>query len=406
MSTVQPLKRFGLATLIPLVIWVAPASADVSIGRASVVGAELNRVFIDAPGSTEAGDVAIGGDHIFWINGDSIGRADLDGLNVDPEFITGVGSASGLAANDGYVYWGGASIGRARVDGTDVERDLMTPAGGADDVAANAQYLFWTSDVGIGRANLDGAAADPGFIDTGVTSTPDSWVSPPAQLAINASHAFWVYTAYHQYNATSNVARASLGGSGGVEILESSKYVLHGDFFGPLGADDTRLFARVVFGLADQVIRSVGVSHLGWAPSEPPTSDDSFSGGVAVADGYVYWAHNGETTLSCDLDPKRRQTQRGPRVRFEVRFAACEQVSVAGRGRVRIAGERYRLKPFTATVGPSGAKLAVKSERRSRREVLAAITDGYAAHARIQLRVTDLSGNKGKFTVDVRLKRR
>lgn len=406
MRRVTLIKYLGPVAGLAVLIGVPQASADVSIGRASVDGRELNRVFIDAPGSTQAGDVAVGAGHIFWINGNSIGRADLDGLNVDPQFITGLSEPSGLSANDRYVFWGGDSIGRAGVDGTDVEGNLIPSAGEADDVAANSQYLYWTSAEGIGRANLDGTAADPGFIDTGVPATPTSpGVNPPTQVAVNATNVYWVDTAYDQGSATSNIARSSLDGSGAVETIRSSSYVFHGDVFGPLGADDTYLFARVSCCLGEQEIRSIGVGNASWPPIESPTAEDSFDGGIALSGSTVYWAHNGESTLSCATDPKRRQRQHGPSVRFKVRFSVCEQVAVAGWGRVKIGGVRYALKPITATVGPAGAKLALKPERNSRRKVLKALKQGHSAHARVWLRLTDLSRNRDRLTVDVELSR-
>ena len=193
MTAAIRLKRLAWATLSALVAVAAPASADVSIGRADIDGTELNRSFIDVAGTGTPGDVAVSDGHIYWVAGDSIGRSDLDGLNVDPDLITNLTSVKGLTANGGYLFWGGASIGRARLDGTDVRPNFMTP--GADDVAASERYLYWTSDVGIGRANLDGTGADPKFIDAGVTATTTSpmGVHPPTQLAIDGTRAFWVY---------------------------------------------------------------------------------------------------------------------------------------------------------------------------------------------------------------------
>src|SRR4051812_18222801 len=63
---------------------------------------------------------------VYWANkyGDSIGRADDDGLNPDPSFITLPAETNpvGLAIDGAYIYWASYddldSIGRAKLDGT------------------------------------------------------------------------------------------------------------------------------------------------------------------------------------------------------------------------------------------------------------------------------------------------
>ena len=392
-----------------LLTCAAPASGAVSIGRANTDGQGLNRAFIDDAGTGAPGDIAVGGDHIYWVTGNAIGRAKLNGLGVDPAFITGLNSPAGLTANDQYLYWGGASIGRARMDGTDVEPSFMTPSGGADDVAASEQYLYWTSDVGIGRANLDGTGADPKSIDTGVTVTSDSpeGVYPPTQLAVNSTRAFWVYSTYHLGNATSDIGRANLDGSGVERVLTGGG--LHGSYYGPLGADDSRVFYRVRSGLNDDEIRSFGAGSTAGSPSWTTTTDPSVTdpfGGVAVDGGHVYWAHLAEGGLHCSLDAThRKQRQRGRKVQFEVWFEACEEVRIRTSGRAKVAGARYDLKRTTATVGPTESSLAVKPSRKDRHEILAALKDGQSATAHIELRLTDTSGNSSATSYDVRLTR-
>src|SRR4051812_17616674 len=136
---VRPLKHLGWLALTALLMSATPASGDVSIGRAKTDATDRHPDFIVDAGSGAPGDVAIGGVHIYWVAGDAIGRANLDGSNVDPAFITGVGKVDGLTAGPQYLYWGGTAIGRARLDGTGVEPSFITPIGGADDVAVGGQ---------------------------------------------------------------------------------------------------------------------------------------------------------------------------------------------------------------------------------------------------------------------------
>ncbi len=370
----------------------------------------MNRAFIDNAGTGAPGDIAVGGDHIYWVTGNAIGRANLNGLGVDPAFITGLNSPAGLTANDQYLYWGGASIGRARLDGTDVEPNFMTPSGGADDVAASEQYLYWTSDVGIGRANLDGTGADPKSIDTGVTVTSDSpeGVYPPTELAVNSTRAFWVYSTYHLGNATSDIGRANLDGSGVERVLTGGG--LHGSYYGPLGADGSRVFYRVRSGLTDDEIRSFGADapppcSPSWTTTADPSVTDPF-GGVAVDGGHVYWAHLAEGGLHCSLDAThRKQRQRGRKIQFEVWFEACEEVTHSRLGSSE--GRRRALRPQADHCDgrPDGILARRQADTKGPARDPGRAQGRSVGDRAIELRFTDTSGNSSATSYDVRLTR-
>jgi hypothetical protein len=69
----------------------------------------------------------------------AIGRADLDGQNVDPTFITGATFPYGVAVDSGrHVYWTnyhGDTIGRADLDGRDANQCFITSGSGRSGVA-------------------------------------------------------------------------------------------------------------------------------------------------------------------------------------------------------------------------------------------------------------------------------
>ena len=412
----EPLKRLVCLALLAPLTSAAPASADVSIGRATTDGEGLNPAFIDDSGQGDPGDVAVARGHIYWVAGNSIGRANLDGSGVDPEFIDDLGAVGGLTADNQYLYWGGASIGRVSLDGTGAEPAFMSPDGGADDVAVMPPFLYWTSDVGIGRANVDGTGANPRFIDTGVTAAPGSpqGVYPPAHLAVAGTRVFWTASAYDAGTTTSEIDRAFVDGGGAETVLRGGGF--RGDYYGPLGADDERVFFRVRAGLDADQIRSfdanfapgsaTGCCSPSWTTTADPDLSDPF-GGVALADGHVFWAHAAERGLHCDLDPtKRRQRQRGRTLRFAVWFGPCELIDVRASGRVKVAGVRYRLKRFSATVNPSDSSIPLELKRADRDAVLGALKDGQTASAKVRLRITDTSGNAKAVKYGVRLARR
>jgi hypothetical protein len=128
--------------------------------------------------------VAAGG-YLYWSNtvhsaikpGDGmIGRARLNGGDVNQKFITGASLPGMVLVYRGYVYWsdivplrdGAGVIGRARLNGTDINQDFLKTAqpNGPDAVVAGSGYLYWTNQNSytIGRARLNGTDVNQSFI--------------------------------------------------------------------------------------------------------------------------------------------------------------------------------------------------------------------------------------------------
>jgi virginiamycin B lyase len=233
-------RRIALAlaaflTLAASLILAASASAEVywansGNGSGSTIGSSLNdgsgvdQSFITTVSGSDyfyPRDVAVNSEHIFWSAGGpsfttppAIGRASLDGSNVEPAFINdpGITYPNGIAVDSTYLYWVDSwadTIGRARLDGTEVDPDWVRLAfvgyvayGG---IAVDDQYLYWTfngNDDGegkIGRVELDGSNPDPDFI-TGL------W--RPRSVEPNSEHLFWCD------NQPGRLGRSSLDGSG------------------------------------------------------------------------------------------------------------------------------------------------------------------------------------------------
>jgi hypothetical protein len=103
-----------------------------SIGRAKLDGKDVNNDFINA---SSGSGIAIQGDYIYFTagGGTAIGRANLNGTDADPNFITGLkGEIAFLAADGKYIFWAdwgdrgsGTTIGRANLNGTDVNQDFI-----------------------------------------------------------------------------------------------------------------------------------------------------------------------------------------------------------------------------------------------------------------------------------------
>ena len=144
----------------------------------------------------------------------SIGRADTDGTNPDPGFITGTAGPVDVAHDDSYIYWTNLdsnSIGRANLDGSDPDQEFIQNVPFPQGVAVAGPYIYWTSwnSLGskrdgqpvdtIGRANIDGTDVEPNFI-TGLTA--------PGLLSVVGDCIYWANT------GTRSIGRAARDGSG------------------------------------------------------------------------------------------------------------------------------------------------------------------------------------------------
>ena len=208
------------------------------IGRANLDGTNPDPNFLPLtyldPGdrSTQPIGIAIDGQYIYWSDADypSIGRANLDGSNVLPGFIDlstvtcGPGNPSscalptGIAVDGQHIYWAdevwqGGSIGRADLNGANINQSLLIIGGGTEwGVAVDAQHLYWTwsvypGDGFVGRSNLDGSNANSSFISTHAYAT--------VGLAIDASHIYWS----NNFGVNGQIGRADLDGSNVVAAL-------------------------------------------------------------------------------------------------------------------------------------------------------------------------------------------
>jgi hypothetical protein len=72
----------------------------------------------------------------------TIGRADVDGQNVNQSFITGAIAPIGVAVDSGHIYWanlGTNTIGRADLDGQNADQSFITGASDPVGVAVDPE---------------------------------------------------------------------------------------------------------------------------------------------------------------------------------------------------------------------------------------------------------------------------
>jgi virginiamycin B lyase len=129
---------------------------------------------------------------VYWANGGSIGRVNLDGSFTDHFFIGSInhveiGLACGVAVNDSYIFWADQernAIGRATLDGSERNYSFITGADEPCGVTSDATHIYWANRGGnsIGRARLDGTEQNQSFI---------SGVSEPCGVAVNDTFIYW-----------------------------------------------------------------------------------------------------------------------------------------------------------------------------------------------------------------------
>src|SRR5437762_1300140 len=147
-----------------------------TIGRANLDGQNVNRTFIGTARSPFG--MAVDRSHMYWANSQNhtIGRSDLDGQNVNQTFIVpGPVGLYGVAVDSSYIYWAdisGNAIGRAELDGQNVNLSFITGCSWPRGVAVDRSHIYWANDgETIGRADLDGQNVN----QTLVTSVPGSY---------------------------------------------------------------------------------------------------------------------------------------------------------------------------------------------------------------------------------------
>jgi hypothetical protein len=248
---VSPRRLIALLALALPLAFAAPAHAYVywadfsagTIGRADLDGTQVNDAFIHVGGNPVG--VAVDAAHIYWADesGGTIGRAKIDGTVVEPNFITGINKPFGVAVNGTSIFWpslGSDEIGRANLDGSGKKLNFVANAESPCSIALDGGHVYWAG-VGatghIGRASLTGSSPEPEWISLGTTV--------PCGLAVNSANVFFANTGFLG-SSSHEIGRANINGT--------------------------------------------AVDHSLIASAEGPC-------GLAIFDGHLYWANEGNGTI-------------------------------------------------------------------------------------------------------------
>jgi hypothetical protein len=193
----------GIAVDDEHIYWTATDQAGMAfLGRADLDGSHIDETLVSGLGSRPL-SIAVQGGYVYWSEPlrDSIGRASLDGTSPDRNFIS-TSTPGPVAADDQHLYWASLSgpIGRAEIDGTGLLPDFITGADCPAGLSTDRARIYWTNFCrgSIGSAQLDGAGVDQESI-TGITE--------PWGLAVAQAGIFWT-----RFD-TGAIGRAEFGGT-------------------------------------------------------------------------------------------------------------------------------------------------------------------------------------------------
>ncbi len=208
-----PTSALGVTVDDEYIYWTDPATG--TIGRAAL-GCEPESIegqFIEVPeietkpgGSTPPNprDLAVNATHIYWTNSTdgkkgtgTIGRAGIEGDNINPECVKGASRPEGIDVNATHVYWTNpiqvtdrkGTIGRAELDCEEANQEAIAPAGLNQEprgLALGASQVYWTVHVvdfaSVARSNLDGSEQR----SIGIGPFSDT-----LGIAVDSAHVYW-----------------------------------------------------------------------------------------------------------------------------------------------------------------------------------------------------------------------
>jgi hypothetical protein len=286
-------------------------------GPAQIERDDLSGTPVEKPGFIpgRAFGVAVDAEHVYWADPKlgTIGRADLDGTDPDPEFIDPgtveceveekPGVFEDVAARPRYVavdadhvFWtntgcsdkfgplgGTGTISRAKLDGTEVKPDFITGASNPQGIAVNATHIYWANSGrsagvhAIGRATTTGDEVVQNFFPVVLAATPSG-------VALSTSYLYYSANSLEDDSA-GYVLRVSLDGSEGKGI-----------FIGKAGIRGIVVDGSHVY-WADQATGEEAIGRADLDLGNPETEFTPLNGGpngLAVAFSHLYWANNGE----------------------------------------------------------------------------------------------------------------
>ena len=296
------------------VYWSDPEHGQ--IGRAKLDGTEITPDYI--PDLGEPLGIAVINEptakYVFWtergplsakgepqVGQGAIGRADLDGTDVNPTCYEDLTNPRSIAVRPDFIYWttpdigaafGQGNVGRAEVGCNAASAMTLIDDLASGDIAVDANHIYFSlsSSVGFIRIyNLDGTEAGPEG-GAPIVQIPDA--QTPPGLALDGSHLYWT-------NPTTNkIGRSDLDGT---NATEEHSFITEAGRPEDLARGGTDLLWTANQGVVSnpgtdiyQLDRESGIlANL--APDSASTNGVEVQGVLGTSEGgsYVYFAANG-----------------------------------------------------------------------------------------------------------------
>lgn len=197
-------QTHGIAVDATYIYWANKGNG--TIGRAKLDGTEVNQKFIE--GATQPRNVKVDAGHIYWGNwtANTVGRAAINGTEVNQSFITGGSEVDEIAIDATHIYWanrGTGKIGRATIAGAEVTQEFIIGGTNLHGLIVDAEHIYWLNETlgTIGRATIAGGEVTQSWITIGSTT------SEGAGLGIDSEYIYW------GLEASNVVGRSKLNGT-------------------------------------------------------------------------------------------------------------------------------------------------------------------------------------------------
>ena len=178
---------YGVATDATFVYW---ANRKGTIGRAKLNGTEVNQSFITGLPEEERW-ITVLGENIYWANGagTTIGRCKLsEPTKPTLSFITGANQPSGIVASGEWLYWpefGAHTIARAKLTGAEVNHSFIAAGLQPYGIATDGLNLYWGSWEQISIAKC--AISSPGSPDLNLIPLQET----SRGIAVGSNGLYW-----------------------------------------------------------------------------------------------------------------------------------------------------------------------------------------------------------------------
>lgn len=254
-----------------------------ALSRAHIDGTSIEHLWLPS-GIGELGHtVAVNATHVYWGQvGEGILRAPIAGGVVERPWLATVSEIVAVRVDAEYVYWADGTkltIGRAKLDGSEVEPEWVKLTGFPRDLAIGPEYLYiLENSKGLGRVKLDS------------TGLQEQWPNEPAESLVPGK-AMTLTGEYLYLTGTEEITRFNINTRVTNYVWMEYPPEYPGGF--GIATDGTYLYVVLEGEKGHNWHRPIARINIATKTYEPTTfigpEEGPFIYGVTVDAGYIYW---------------------------------------------------------------------------------------------------------------------